>query len=143
MKIHMVKISCLCLAVVLALGGCVSRDQADEKLGKACQAGINAYLGTGQQIDTIKNIRATASPVGRGYRHVSIDTVMVDGWLEMEETYECIFDEKFSFMNLGYTAAIYQLRVGDIIVGQSGDKVMGSAQDFIRITDAVRDALYR
>ncbi|HIF25092.1 MAG TPA: hypothetical protein EYG18_07050 [Micavibrio sp.] len=126
----------------LALTGCVNREQADVKLGNACKAAVNEFLGDGMQIDRIESIDSSPSPVGNGYRHVTLHTITVDGWLEEKNQYECTFEESFGFMKMGYTASFYQLRIGEQMIGKSGNDIVGSAQDFMKITDAVREALY-
>ena len=126
----------------LALTGCVNREQADTKLGNACKAAVNQFLGEGRKIDRIESINASPAPVGAGFRHVELSTITIDGWLEATNKYECIFEESFGFMKMGYTASFYQLRIGDDMIGKSGNEIIGSAQDFMKITDAVREALY-
>ena len=125
----------------LALTGCVNREQADAKLGNACKAAVNEFLGAGMQIDRIESVDASPSPVGNGYRHVLLNTITVDGWLEEKNQYECTFEESFGFMKMNYTASFYQLRIGEEMIGKSGNEIVGSAQDFMKITDAVRQAL--
>ena len=111
----------LALLCVLALTGCVNREQADAKLAKACEAAVNVFLGEGQRIDKIKDASFTASPIGPDMRHVTIHTIMMDGWIEAENDYECVFQEGFGFLNSGYTASIYQVKVGEDVYGKSGN----------------------
>ena len=132
----------LIAACVLVLGGCVSREQADAKLANACKAGVQSLLPEGSTIDRIASTDFAPSPEGHNMRHVKIKTVTLDGWLETEAEYECIFDESFGFMNANYTASIYQLRTGDAVYGKAGNEILGDAQDFIKLTDAIRKALY-
>lgn len=133
----------LTLLATIALTGCVNREQADAKLGKACAAAIGVLLPEGQRIDSIKETVTTASPVGPGYRHVTIKTAMIDGWLESENDYECTFEESFGFLNSGFTASLYEAKVGNRIVGKAGNEIMGSAEDHMKVIDAVRKALYK
>jgi hypothetical protein len=127
---------------VLALTGCVNREQADAKLSKACEAAVGVFLPEGQRIDKIKDAAYSASPEGPGFRHVTINTIMMDGWLETENAYECIFQEGFGFMNSNFTASIHQVKIGDRVVGKSGNEILGDAQDHIKLNEAVRKALY-
>jgi hypothetical protein len=41
-----------------------------------------------------------------------------------------------------FTASIYQVRTGERIVGKSGNEILGDAQDFLKLTDAIREAMY-
>lgn len=140
----MKKISSFFIALILigALSGCVTREQADQKLVKGCQAGVNALLTDGMKIDRVKDTSLSPSPEGQGLRHVKMTTITMDGWLETEKTYECIFEESFGLFNMNYTASIYQLRTGEATYGKAGEEIMGSAEDFIKLTDAIRKAMY-
>ena len=118
----------LALIGVLALSGCVSREQADAKLAKACEAAVNVFLGEGQRIDKIKDASFTASPIGPDMRHVTIHTIMMDGWLEAENDYECVFEEGFGFLNSGYTASISEEGEGHVKFDvDAGELVLGTA----------------
>ncbi len=130
------------LMTLLALTGCVNREQADAKLARACAAAVNTILYEGQRIDEVRDSTSTPSPEGPDFRHITIHTIMGDGWLETENDYECIFQEGFGFLNSNYTASIYQVRTPERTIGKAGDEIMGSAQDFIDLTNAVREALY-
>lgn len=132
----------IALICVLALTGCVNREQADAKLAKACEAAVNAFLGEGQRIDKVNGSTATASPEGPDMRHVTIHTIMMDGWIEAEYDYECIFQEGFGFLNSGYTASIYQVKIGEDVIGKSGNEILGNADDHMKLNEAVRKALY-
>jgi hypothetical protein len=140
----MKKIAALCLAIICiaALTGCVSRDQADAKLAKACAAGVNVFLQDGQQIDKIVESRFTPSPVGQGFRHVTLVATVKNDWLEQNHTYECDFQEDFGFMKTNYSASIEKLDAEGIVIGRAGGEILGDAQDFIKLTDAIRKALY-
>lgn len=130
------------LLAAFALSGCVDREQADAKLARACAAGVGALLPEGSRIDSVKSHRGEASPEGGGMRHIVINAVYIDGWIEQENEYDCTFEENFGLFGTGYEAAIYQVRTGDKIIGKAGGDILGEAQDFIKLTDAVREALY-
>lgn len=126
----------------LLLAGCVSREQADEKLAKACAAGVNLFLPEGQEVDRIVSKDFTPSPIGPDYRHVTLTAFVKGDWLEQEHKYECDFQEGFGFMNSGYTASIERLDAEGTVIGRAGGEILGDAQDFIRLTEAIRKALY-
>lgn len=132
----------LSLFCVLTLSGCVNRTQADAKLSRACEAAVNTILDDTQRIDKVKSATFTGSPVGPDFRHVTIHTIMLDGWLETDYDYDCIFQEGFGFLNSGYTASIHQVKTEDRIIGKSGNEISGDFDDFVKLTDAVRKALY-
>lgn len=131
-------------AATLLLTGCVDRATADATLAKGCEAGVNALLTDGMKIGTIKNTEFSPSPEGQGYRRVTMTAVATDGWAEEERPFVCIFEESFGFLNSNHTAAIYQLRLSDEqVYGKSGKEILGDAQDFIKLTDAIRSAMYQ
>ena len=130
------------LFCVLTLSGCVSREQADAKLAKACAAGVNVFLSDGQEIDKIVETKSSPSPIGQGYRHITLIATVKNDWLEQNHTYECDFDESFGFMNANYTASIERLDAEGTIIGRAGGQILGDAQDFIKLTEAIRKALY-
>ena len=133
---------CLALLCVLIVTGCMSREQADAKLAKACEAAVNVFLVDGQRIDKVNNATFSGSPVGPDFRHVTIHTAMIDGWLEAEYDYDCTFQEGFGFLNSGYTASIYNVNVDGRIIGKSGSEILGEAEDHMKLNEAVRAALY-
>ena len=133
---------CFAFVCVLALSGCVSRDQADAKLAKACAAGVNVFLTGGQEVDKIVESKFTPSPVVQGFRHVTLIATVKNDWLEQNHTYDCDFDESFGFLGGGYTASIEKLEAEGIVIGRAGGEILGDAQDFIKLTDAIRKALY-
>lgn len=131
---------CLC---ALTLSACVSREQADDKLARACAAAAGAMLPDGQTLGEVQSQKATPSPEGPDYRHITILVKQMDGWLEEQGSYECTFQESFGFLKNNYTGSIYQLKVGDMVYGKAGNEIMGTADDFLKITNAVRKSLYQ
>jgi hypothetical protein len=139
------KISARCFLIFIslfALSGCVSRDQADEKLAKGCQAGVEAILPEGYSIARVESKEFSPATEGTGYRHVTLKATQMDGWLETPQTYECVFEESFGIFHTSFTAAIYQIKTEDKIVGKSGGELIGDTEDFIKLNDAIRKAMY-
>lgn len=129
-------------ACTIMLSGCVSREQADAKLAKGCEAGVNALLSEGRTITKIADTKFSPSPEGPNMRHVTLKAIENDGFLEVENNFECIFEEQFGPLNMNYTASIYQVRTGERVVGKSGNEILGDANDFLKLTDAIREAMY-
>lgn len=126
----------------IALAGCVNREQADEKLAKGCAAGVKSLLPDGGEMQPVKEKKFTPAADGPNMRHVTLVTANTDGWVEEESKYECIFEESFGFMSSSYTASIYQIRIGENIYGKSGNEIRGSFNDFVKLTDGIRAAMY-
>ena len=141
MKRHIQTLLLMTVCATL-LSGCVSREQADAKLAKGCEAGVNALLTPPRKIEKILDTKFSPSPEGADMRHVKLHVMENDGWLEVESDFECIFEESFGFFQSNHTASIYQVRTGERIVGKSGNEIMGDAQDFLKLTDAIREAMY-
>ncbi len=133
----------LALFCLLTLSACVSREQADDKLARGCAAGVQALLPENMTIKEIKDKEFADSPEGPNMRYVKLKAVTLDGWLETEQEYQCIFEESFGFMKASYTASVYQVRTGDTVYGKSGNEILGNAQDFLKLTDAIRKAMYQ
>ncbi|HTK83916.1 MAG TPA: hypothetical protein VL625_02420 [Patescibacteria group bacterium] len=130
------------LSCALLLTGCVSRDDADMQLAHACRAGVQTLLPQNLKIDRIVGREASKSPEGQDMRYIKIKTVTIDGMLEEDKDYECIFEEDFGMFGMGYTASVYQVRTGDAMYGRSGNELKGDAEIFLKLTDAMRNALY-
>ncbi len=140
----MKKLSLILAALALvSLTGCIDRTQADAKLARGCEAGVNTMLEKGDRIGKVVKTEFTPATEGPGMRHVTLTATIKDDWSEEEQTYECVFEEDFGFMNTNYAASIYQIKAGDKTVGKSGNEIMGDAEDFIKLNDAIRQAMYR
>ncbi|HEY0901744.1 MAG TPA: hypothetical protein VGD95_06435 [Micavibrio sp.] len=124
------------------LSACVSREQADAKLAKGCEAGVNAILPAGRKITRVAKSEFTPATEGPGMRHVKLTAIETDGFLEVENTVECVFEEGFAFLNSSHTAALYQVRAGEIMIGKSGNEIVGDAQQFLKLNEAIRNAMY-
>ena len=125
------------------LSGCVDRASADAKLARGCAAGAEIFLDEGFEIKEIKNKKYQDAPgLGRGYREVTLDVIESDGWYDGEETYQCIFVESTGLFNLSHTATIYQLRLSDDeVYGKEGDKIIGSFEDHLKLTETVEQGM--
>ncbi len=130
------------LFCALMLGACVSREQADHRLARACEAGIHALLPEGEDIGTVTGSKFTASAEGQDIRHVSLKIERQDGWIEDDVVYECAFQESFGLFKTQFTASLYNLKMGDQAYGRFGHEILGDATDFIKLTEAIRQALY-
>ncbi|MBU0800359.1 MAG: hypothetical protein KKA05_05080 [Alphaproteobacteria bacterium] len=131
-------------AAALLLSGCVDRAAADAQLAKGCEAGVNALLTDDMKITRVDSSSFSASPEGQGFRHVSLKALITDGWAEENREFVCIFEESFGFLNASHTAALYQLRLSpEEIYGKSGKEILGDTQAFIKLNDAIREAMYQ
>lgn len=129
---------------LLALSGCVTREQADAKLARGCLAGAELFLDEGFKIGEIRETTYRDSPgLGKGYREVTIKALETDGWYEAEKAYQCIFMESFAIAGLSHTATLYQLRVNGQVYGKEGDQLLGSFGDHLKLTETVEQGMNR
>ena len=135
----------ICAFLLIApLAACVDRADADAQLRNGCIAGVNVLLDkNGDSIGKVVKADFSPSPEGTDMRHVALTATLKDDWSETENEYSCIFQESFGFMNASYAASIYQVRTPDATIGKVGGTIEGDAEDFMRLNDAIRDAMYR
>ncbi len=127
----------LLAGALLSLPGCVSRNTADATLAKGCEAGIRALLPEGSSLVKISETKFSPSPEGSDLRLIRIKAVESDGWTESDKDYSCVFEESFGPFNLSHSATIYQVNMGERIVGRVGNRIEGSTDDFLKLTEAV------
>lgn len=127
---------------LLTLNGCVSREQADEKLAQACAAAASVFLEDGMEIKDIKSKTfGTPQDFGSGYREVKLSTLESDGWVDEDKNYKCVFIEDTGVFGSSYNAEIYLLDTGPQIFGKSGNEIHGSIQELSEINSAVSNVL--
>ncbi len=131
----------LSLSAVLLLSGCVSREQADAKLVNGCKAAIGIFIENGFSIKEIKKTEFSTPDTIDGDRTVTLQLVESDDWYNNDKTYSCNFIEQFGFMQMNYTAEIYQLNMNDKIYGKKDGQILTSLKDWLKITDTVGQAL--
>lgn len=132
----------LSMVAVLALSACVSREDADAKLARGCAAGLEAFLPEGQKIKQVnKNNYTETAEFGPGYRVVTVDYTETDGWADAEKQATCIFAEEFGFLNATHSSNIYQIRIGETVIGKKGNEILGSYEDVLKLTETVDRAM--
>lgn len=130
----------LCL-LTFALTGCLSQDQADIKMSKGCEAGINALISP-VQIGEIKSQNYSNEQVNGGlHRRVTIEAIEKDGWLELDKKYSCLFMQKWGIFNSSHKALLAQITIEDETIGNIDGHVVGGFDDFLKITRVVDQAM--
>jgi hypothetical protein len=131
-----------CLSCLLLLPSCVSRGQADAKLARGCAAGVELFLADGFVIKEIKNKTYSNDPkLGESYRVVVLEAIESDSWLDVEKEYRCVFSEGFGLLNGTHSATIHQIKVNDQTYGKEGDKILGTFEDHLRLTEVVEQGM--
>lgn len=130
------------LASVALLTGCIDRDTADNRLAKACAAAVEAFLPTGEKIDSVNNKTFGGyDAVGQGYRQVKLDISITDGFHGYDEATTCVFLEEFGIGRMSHDASIYKFEFNGETYGQDGYEIQGSLQDMTKLTNAIDAAL--
>jgi len=129
--------------LALSLSACVSQDKADLKMAKGCAAGIDALLSDqGKNILEIKSKNYSSEDTEGGlHRRVTIDAIEKDGWVELDKQYSCLFMQEWSLFQIGHKALLVQIKVDDTLYGKKDGTILGSFDDFLRLTKAVDGAM--
>lgn len=131
--------SLLCLPLILS--GCISREQADEKMAKGCVAGIS-YLVQPRQVLEVKDLEFSKETAdGVGFRKTSITVLEKDGWAELDKQYSCVFQEDWSFMKMAHKAMLTRINIDGQIYGRKDGEITGSFDDFLNLTNVVEGAM--
>lgn len=126
----------------LPLTGCVSRENADARLAKGCEAAAATLLKEGYSFKNInKSTFKTSTEFGAGFREVTLNSTESDGWANLEREYKCIFAEEMTAMGLGYTADFYQIAYDGEVFGKSGTELLGDADTLTKLTAAAQSAI--
>lgn len=125
----------------LTLAGCVTEQQADEKMAKGCEAGIAALIAP-KQIKEVKT-RNYADEMAEGglHRRVTLGLVEQDGWLELDKEYSCLFAQDWGMFKSSHTALLVQTKIDDSLYGKVDGQITGSLEDFMKLSDTVEEAM--
>lgn len=126
----------------LLLSGCVTREQADAKLEKACIAAAEAFIEEGYKVEEVKErIFGDDAKLGKGYREVRLTVLEGDGWYSTDKEYRCVFVEETGMFNSTHNASIYRLKIDTMTLGQEDGKLIGTIKQHQKLGDAVQKAL--
>lgn len=133
------------LPCLFLLGACVNREQADEKLAKACVAGAQAFMPENFEVQGTGKAHFDYSQAqGRGFREVSVTVTQSDGWYTEDKEYKCVFAENMAPFGMSHSAEIMALSFDDQFYGRGEDgKLQGAMDDFVKLGKAVKAVLGR
>ncbi|MGB4057659.1 MAG: hypothetical protein WBK77_06210 [Alphaproteobacteria bacterium] len=138
------KMGLMLLAGTLTLTGCVSREQADQRLQNGCTAGAELFMEEGHKIKEVKDHIFRDNPdLGPGYREVRLTVVDTDGWYDADKEIQCIFVETYGIFGSSHTATIYQLKMDEKIWGMQGKEILGTMEEHLKLTETVEQGLNR
>lgn len=132
------------LGTSVLLSGCSSREEADVKLAKGCEAGVTSLLAAEKydhQIAKVNKVTYTMETLGR---MVHLDTTTknkVYGY-EAEEKFSCIFSESYSMGYIAWNARLERITIGSDVIGRDDQgNIQGGLNEYMNLTDAVQSAL--
>ena len=138
---HLAKFTSLVLCI-LVLTSCVSRQDADQKLGKACEAAAGVFRTEGFTVKSVKKVDAKVSKeFGSGYRQIKVFVTESDSWLDVDKEYNCVFAEEFGILNSSFTADLYQIEVDNQVYGMKDNTLMGGTDIHLKLMRAVASEL--
>lgn len=129
------------MVAVLALGGCVTQQQADAKMGKGCEAAISATIAPKKLLGIKSTNYADEKTEGSLYRRITIVGQQKDGWIEAEKTYTCLFAQDWGFFKSTHFALLEQLAIGDFVLGKVDGQIRGSMEDYVKLNETAETAM--
>lgn len=128
---------------LLSCGGS-ARENADRKLMKACEAGIEQALSGRQKIFLIGDRDFTDLPDGLGFgnlRRVSILAIVSRGDMKYEMQYECDFKEHFGTMKKKHSALLKRFRAGRFSFETNEQNQYDTMME-VKVVNAIYDVLF-
>ena len=126
----------------LALAGCVSQDQADEKMAKGCKAAVEVAIAPATVADILSTTYAFEdNKDGKNFRRVTLKTFEKDGWIEREKEYNCLYSEQWGIAKTSHVATLEHLSYDDVVLGKKGGDVVGGLNNFMNMVNASQNAM--
>lgn len=101
----------LLIGILFLLPGCVSRDDADDKLIQNCVESIKSSVPPYIQINDILSGYA-ATPSNKKQRLITITAFVTANGEEEETQMTCLYEEKFSLLHTKHSAHLIERRIG-------------------------------
>ena len=131
-------------ASLLLVTSCSSREQADFKMAKGCEAGVRVLLAketSTMQLDKVKSKTFTSDGKIRVVTLVANTKDKAYGY-EKDDTFTCRFSEEYSVGFMGWRASLMQIKFGETIFGKDNAGVLqGDLQDYMNLSGEVDDAM--
>lgn len=129
------------ILVSLGLTGCISQDQADVKMSKGCEAGINSLISP-LKIENIKSKNYSDEQINGGlHRRINIKAVEKDGWLELDKEYSCLFMQEWGIFKSSHKALLVQVTIDGETIGNIDGHITGGFDNFIKLTRVTDEAM--
>ncbi len=125
----------------LTLTACVSQEQADAKMIEGCKGALTVMM----QPKTIKEVQKTSAEdthtEGSIYREVKITYVENEDFAGFPKEASCLFAQDWGLFKASHTAVLNRLTIGDQVIGKKDGKIIGSMDDFMKLTDGAETAM--
>ncbi len=126
----------------LALTGCITREQADNRLERGCTAAAGIFLDEGYSVKSVKKSTfGVSKEFGNGYRVANLTIIESDGWADLDKNVECTFAEDIGAFGSSHSASLYQLKINDEVFGIQDGQLLGDIDTHLKLTAAVESAL--
>lgn len=134
----------LAFTSLLLVTACSSREEADRKMARGCEAGIKVLLAKDTSDRQISKVKSKTFGEDGKIRTVTLATTVKNklyGY-ESDETFSCRFSEDYSVGFIGWRASLQQIKLGDTIFGKNeAGEIQGELQDYINLSGEVDDAM--
>ncbi len=131
------------LSAALVLSACMfDRAAADARLARACVAAVKAMetIPDGSEIKGPEGVKFSQGASGKEFRQVNLFLIFDDGWYQDKRAYQCVFQESIG-MTGSHKAVIHHLQLPGKEFGKRDGEIIGSMQDHLKLTNAVKEAL--
>jgi len=126
---------------VLALGGCVTQEQADQKMFAGCKAAIDTMIAP-RTIKTVKaNTGENENTMGSVYRRIKVTYVENDDFAESEKQGSCLFSQQWGMFKSSHVALLEQVVYNDQLIGKKDGNIEGDMNQFMKLNESVNAAM--
>lgn len=129
--------------LMISLSGCVDREQVNARLALSCQKGVSFLLDDYKTIKSVKN-SSFSKPDNRGDGdvRVTLDVVVDDRNLDVEQSYSCNYIEEIGLFGMSYSVNITQVDMGNgEIYGSKDGQIYGGMNKWLDITKEAESVL--
>lgn len=134
----------LAFTSVLLVTACSSREEADRKMAKGCEAGVKVLLAKENSERQISKVKSKTFSEDGKIRVVTLAANVknkVYGY-DADETFTCRFTEDYSVGFIGWRASMQQIKLGETIFGKNdAGEIQGDLQDYMNLSGEVDDAM--
>ena len=103
---------------------------------------MHCLKDNGKEIKEIKVQRyANEQAEGGLHRRITLETIEKDGWLETEKEFSCLFMQQWGFFKSSHAALLVQIKIDDRLYGKKDGTILGSFDDFLKLTRVVDAAM--